>query len=320
VTASRRLLSDGNFVHYEDWGTRSVRWAGIRSEHVDVQGIRVHLLRADAGQRDAPVQLLIHPMAAGATLWLDTIAPLTALGPVVAPDLPGAVLGETEAPRRAAVEAGRAAEFLSQLIATLGLRDIVVHGWSFGGLVTVLCAARHPERIARVVLVAPTLPVPLSWGQRLAWRTLGAGLVATVPGAVRLLMTLAGPALIGSKQRRLAQLPPELRQILAEQLEELQSHPERLHGGVTAFASAVRSMYVSSAPVLTAVDRLAMPAMLAWAEDDPFIDKAVIDAAMARRPDWQLRTFTSGGHLLPMECPAAYATTVSRWLSSAPGQ
>ena len=242
-------------------------------------------------------------MAAGATLWLDTIAPLTALGPVVAPDLPGAVLGETEAPRRAAVEAGRAAEFLSQLIGTLGLRDIVVHGWSFGGLVTVLLrspasradSASRPRRAdsARSPVVGPAA--------RLA--DAGADLVATAPGAVRLLTTLAGPALIRTKQRRLARMPPELRQLLAEQLEELRSHPERLHGGVTAFASAVRSIYVSSAPVLTAVDRLAMPAMLAWAEDDPFIDKAVIDAAMARRPDWHLRTFASGGHLLPMSLP-----------------
>ena len=56
-------------VHYEDWGTRSVRWAGIRSERADVHGTDVHLLRADAGRQapdDAPVHLLIHPMAAGA--------------------------------------------------------------------------------------------------------------------------------------------------------------------------------------------------------------------------------------------------------------
>jgi hypothetical protein len=45
-------------VHFEDWGTRSVRWAGIRSERVDVNGTDVRLPRADAGRQaadDAPV-------------------------------------------------------------------------------------------------------------------------------------------------------------------------------------------------------------------------------------------------------------------------
>ncbi|WP_125811127.1 alpha/beta fold hydrolase [Actinoplanes sp. ATCC 53533] len=323
-------------MHYEDWGARSVRWAGIRSERVYVHGTDVHLLRADAGRQaadDAPVHLLIHPMAAGATLWLDTIEPLTALGPVIAPDLPGAVLGETRSPHRAAVEAAAAAEFLHDLTTTLDLRDIVLHGWSFGGLITVLFAARHPERIARVILVAPALPAPLSPGQRLAWRTLGAGIIATAPVVTRALVKLAAPRLIGMKQRLLAsradatggpthagidltRVSPELRQLLAEQLGQLRAHPDRLNDGVTAFASAVRSMYVNRAPVLAAVDRLAIPTMLAWAEGDQFIERPMIDALMARRPDWHSHIFPSGGHLPPMESPAAYVDTLSRWLSS----
>lgn len=323
-------------VYYEDWGTRSVRWAGIRSECLDVHGTNVHLLRADAGRQvpdDAPVHLLIHPMAAGATFWLDTIKPLTALGPVIAPDLPGAVLGQTRSPHRVAVKAAPAAEFLNELSSTLDLRDIVVHGWSFGGLVTVLLAAGHPERIARVVLVAPTLPAPMSWGQQLGWRTLGAGIIAIAPVVTRVLVTIAGPTLIGRKQRRLAsradavggstgvgvdltRVSPELRQLLTEQIGQLRSHPDRLSDGVTAFASAVRSMYISRAPVLAAVDHLAIPTMLTWAEGDQFIEKSVIDALVARRPDWHLHIFLSGGHLPPMESPVAYVDTLSRWLSS----
>lgn len=319
-------------MRYAEWGTRSVRWAGIRSECLDVRGTRVHLLRADArpqASADAPVQLLIHPMAAGATCWLDTIEPLTALGPVIAPDLPGAVLGLTRSPHRAAVKAGPAAEFLNELIVALDLRDIVVHGWSFGGLVAVLLAARHPGRIARVVLVAPTLPAPMSRGQRLGWRTWGAGLVVAAPVVARTLLPLAGPALIGMKLRLLAsradstglgRVSPELRRLLAEQLGELRAQPGRLGDGVTAFAAAVRAMYISRAPVQAAVDQVAMPTMLAWAEDDQFIEQAVIDATAARRPDWHRHVFPSGGHLLPMESPATYVAAVSRWLSSSAGK
>lgn len=165
----------------------------------------------------------------------------------------------------------------------------------------------------------------MSRGQQLGWRTLGAGIVATAPVVVRVLMALAGPTLIGMKLRLLesthsgidlTRMSPEFRQLLAEQLGQLRSHPDRLGDGVTAFASAVRSMYISRAPALAAVDQLAVPTMLAWAEGDQSIEKAVIDALLARRPDWYLHVFPSGGHLLPMASPATYVDALSRWLSS----
>ena len=113
----------------------------------------------------------------------------------------------------------------------------------------------------------------------------------------------------------LTRVSPELRQLLAEQFGQLRAHPERLGDGVTAFASAVRSLCVNRAPAPAAVDRLAMPTMLAWAEGDQFIERPMIDALIARRPDWHLHIFRSGGHLPPMESPAAYVDALSRWLS-----
>jgi hypothetical protein len=68
-------------VRYDDWGVRSPRWTGIRSETVAVSGARVHVLRSDAAAdapRDAPTQVLLHGMAAGGVLMLDLIRPLSA--------------------------------------------------------------------------------------------------------------------------------------------------------------------------------------------------------------------------------------------------
>jgi pimeloyl-ACP methyl ester carboxylesterase len=72
-----------------DWGERSPRWAGIRSQTAEVCGSSVHFLTADAARPEAPAHLLVHGMAGSATNWLDTIRPLTAHGRVIAPDLPG---------------------------------------------------------------------------------------------------------------------------------------------------------------------------------------------------------------------------------------
>ena len=50
---------------------------------------------------------------------------------------------------------------------------MVVHGWSMGGLVSVLFAAGAPGRVQRLVLVSPTLPGPMSPLGRLGWQTIG---------------------------------------------------------------------------------------------------------------------------------------------------
>lgn len=150
-------------MYYDDWGERSPCWAGIRSEVVAVQGMDVHLLRADAAPEappEAPTQLFVHPMGATGALWLDVLGPLRAHGPVVAPDLPGA--GQTRPSRRSAARAERQASFLGAFTSALGLDRVVVHGWSMGGLVSVVFAAGEPSRVQRLVLVSPALPGPMS--------------------------------------------------------------------------------------------------------------------------------------------------------------
>ncbi|MBN6033785.1 alpha/beta fold hydrolase [Amycolatopsis sp. 195334CR] len=281
-------------------------WPGVRGETVDVGGTSAHLLRAD-GPASAPTQFLVHPMASGGVFWLDVLPSLTAHGPVVAVDLPGAVLGRTESPHRFAVRAEPSARFLRALTTALGLDRVVVHGWSFGGLVALLFADLVPARVERLVLTAPTLPGPLSRAERLGWQTLGRLALLVGPG----LLTVTGSALMGVKQRNPRQLPcsPELAALIGEQLAEI--GPRQLRNGVTAFASAVSAMFVDRHPAEDAIDRLAVPTLVLWGDQDPLIERATIDHLLARRPDWALHVFEGVGHLPPWEVPDAYASAVS---------
>src|SRR5262249_9188590 len=130
-----------------DWGERSPRWAGIRSETAEVCGSSVHFLTADAARPEAPTHLPIHGMTGRAPNGLDTIEPLTTSGRVIAPDMPGTLTGHTSSPHRSAARAEINARFLRAFTATLGLRDVVAHGWSMGGLVALLFADLAPERV-----------------------------------------------------------------------------------------------------------------------------------------------------------------------------
>ncbi|GLW06949.1 hypothetical protein Misp01_20790 [Microtetraspora sp. NBRC 13810] len=108
-------------MRYADWGERSPRWAGIRSQEIDVSGTKVHYLSAGKGQGGL-THLLIHPMAGSASMWTDTIAELSAHGPVIAPDLPGSVFGHTDSPHPRASKAELGARFLRAFTGRMGLK------------------------------------------------------------------------------------------------------------------------------------------------------------------------------------------------------
>jgi len=317
-----------------DWGELSPRWVGIRSEVVDVRGTSVHLLRAEAcpdAPPDAPTHLLIHTLGASGTNWLDVMPGLAAYGPVIAPDLPGSLAGRTVSPNRKAESADENVRFLSGLTSTLGLDHVAVHGWSTGGLVALLFADREPDRVERLVLANPTLPGPMSTAQRIGWQTLGRLALLVGRPAARVLLWLFGDKVLDLKQRYsspdvlsasrfdvvggdLSRLSPELAALFAEDREGARLQPQRWSGAVAAFVSAVSAMYIDRRPAEDAVDRLSAPTLLLWGDQDPLIERAVIDDLLARRPDWSLHVLKTVGHLVPLEAPDAYVDVVGQWL------
>src|SRR5262249_41559686 len=147
---------------------------------------------------------------------------------------------------------------------------------------------------------------------------------------LRGLLRLAGRRLLEVKKRRYAtpealsaylatlggdpsRLSHDITALWAEELDEIRAQPDRLPDAVTAFVSAVSAMYVKRRPVQEAIDRVSVPTLLLWGDQDALIGRPVIDNLIARRPDWDLRTFESAGHLLPLEVANAYADVVGEW-------
>lgn len=200
-------------MRYDDWGARSPRWMGIRSEFVDVSAARVHVLRADAlpgVPDDAPTQVLLHGIAGSAWHWLDVIGALRAHGPVVAVDLLGC--GGTVPLDGQPVDAASNARLLRDVSDALGLARVVVHGMSMGGLVSVLYADLDPGRIERLVLVAPALLRPMARLEAKVWQSLGRLGLITVPRLARALVRTAvrqPGAPVARRAMRLTDTAPE---------------------------------------------------------------------------------------------------------------
>jgi len=135
--------------------------AAGKGKFVPAGDIQMHL--RTAGPADGPVVVLIHGTAAWSETWFEVSALLATQGyRAVAVDLPP--FGLSEKPTSRAYGPERQAQRLAAALDSLGIREAVLVGHSFGGSATVELAFRHPEHTAALVLVDAALgltePVP----------------------------------------------------------------------------------------------------------------------------------------------------------------
>ncbi|HSK25207.1 MAG TPA: alpha/beta fold hydrolase [Egicoccus sp.] len=303
-----------------DWSERSERWAGVRSDVVELAGTRVHMLRAD-GPADGggTPQLLVHGLGGSATNWIEVMAGLAAHGPVVAPDLPG--FGRTEPPHPRASRITANVAFLVAFLRKLGWERAVVHGNSMGGMLATLLADKAPERVERLVLASPALPAPRNRMHEIHPMTVARFLPFLVPGlgtlAVRGLHARFSPEeeweqtakfLHGDAER----LSPELQAVGLENLAAGREQPWRLSGLVGA-AESLLSALLRARGLVRAIDTISVPTLVVWGDADRLIGRAVIDHLAQRRPDWHLAALPAIGHVPMAEAPDDYLAAVARF-------
>ena len=327
----------GITVRYEDWGVRSQHWAGLRSVSTSVCGVQVHYVRADpvsAAPPGAPVHLLVPPMTGSASMWIDLVPHLRQLGAVVSVDLPGTLAGHTGAPYRHGPRPDLDARFVSAFVRQLRLENqVVLHGWSMGGLVAALAAGLMPNKIRGVVLVAPALPWRLtSRVEALGWQTLGRLVVASAPPTTRIVLRLAGRRILDAKRTAIKDVgsvssgrthliggdPSRVSRaqvdLWLDGLDAAREHPERLAGTATAFASITKAMFITQRSTNEALDAVPVPVLVLWGTDDHLIDPTSL-MQHAQRPGWTPRPIDDVGHLLPVEAPQIYAKAACQWLA-----
>lgn len=119
-----------------------------RSRWLAVPGGRYHYV--DEGPREAAPLLCVHGNPTWAFYWRGLVQAFRGDARVVVPDHIGC--GGSDKPERFAYTLHEHALNLERLVLALDLRDItlVVHDW--GGAIGMGLAARHPDRIARLVI------------------------------------------------------------------------------------------------------------------------------------------------------------------------
>src|SRR3984885_7438394 len=124
----------------------------IQEKFVLVNGAKIHYQRGGVGQ---PL-LLLHGLVGSAKNWRQNISFLSRHCTVYAVDLFN--MGESD--RVPGLDAGleATADRLAAYMDAVGLDEADISGHSHGGAVAMMLAARHPDRVRRLILFAPANP------------------------------------------------------------------------------------------------------------------------------------------------------------------
>lgn len=101
-----------------------------------------------------PTYVLIHGIGMGRSVFADLVAHLHGSGEVVSVDLPG--YGEAPEPERV-LTMERTADLVAAYLRSAVREPAVLVGHSMGAQVALEVAVRHPESVAKLVLVGPTV-------------------------------------------------------------------------------------------------------------------------------------------------------------------
>ncbi|MDP9372244.1 MAG: alpha/beta fold hydrolase, partial [Chloroflexota bacterium] len=162
---------------------------------VRVGNLRHHFrVAGPAGGVGAPL-VLVHGVGVSGAYWARVQPLLAARRPVYAPDLPG--FGHSAKPAAVLDSAGLAGAIRDWLDA-LSLARVHLLGHSLAAQVVAEFARAHPERVARLVLAAPTIG---KRGPKLLRRTLD--LLRDIPREDPTLLPVVCPAYLRAGPRRI---------------------------------------------------------------------------------------------------------------------
>lgn len=311
-----------------DLGSVAPRWAGLHLTHRTVDGTRLRVLSAGGTGAGTP-HVLLHGLGASSLSWVEVAGDLARRGPVLAPDLTGFGLSEPPRGHRVTIENALegAVALLDDLAEDWGRSRVVLHGNSLGGYLAALLAARHPDRVAGLVLAAPAMPmrphralplppaVIMGIGS-MAVPVLGEGLLAwaarrdqdpMMANEQMLEATFADP-------ERLA--TDEFAELYAEEVEQFGARWRR-----RALLSMTRSVLAATVKpwAWRELRRVQCPTVVLWGAQDRLLPPGMLDEVRHHRPDWDVRVLDGVAHVPQFDRPDAYLEAVDDVLVAALG-
>ena len=284
---------------------------------VDYGGPEPDDTRPDGDAEGVPV-VMLHGLGGSHLNWVGLAPELAQRHHAYAVDLAGFGLTPGTA-RTASVRSN--ADMVARFIREVVGSPVVLVGNSMGGMVSLLLTAAHPELVAGLVLIDPSLPVPrqrpdlvVSAGFLLyATPFLGERLVA-----VRMRRTTDRQRVQGLVSLCFAD-PRRAHPDVVEAGVALAGHLRSTPGQEAAFLGAARSlMRVLANPrryhaLMRSIER---PVLLVHGERDRLVSVAAARAVSAQNPGWETHYLPGVGHTPQLEVPDQVKARLIPWLES----
>ncbi len=272
----------------------------IEDHWITLDGARMRFLRSG----DGPPLLLLHGLLGYSFSWRYAIPVLAQQATVHAVDMLG--VGFSDRPPGIDCSLRASAERLLLFLDSVGVESCDLLGTSHGGAVSMMAASLAPERIRRLILVAPVNP----WSDKGAWM---AAFLSSRPVAPIFL-----------------RVAPHLSFTHDLLLRRLYGDPRRIRPGTLAGYSApfaIPGLFEHGLKILrpwredlrlleSALPRIAhIPTLLLWGSADVAVDPASAVPLSKQFTHCQTRILDGVGHLPYEEVPEEFNTAVAEFLA-----
>jgi pimeloyl-ACP methyl ester carboxylesterase len=251
----------------------------------------------ERGVGDPPL-VLVHGVGTSREIWRRVLAELAAGRRVLAVDLPGFGASPPAGP---AFDLEQVGDRLAAAVGERAGRPFDLLGHSLGGAVAVVLAARHPELIRSLVLLAPAGFEPRGRGLAAAVGLASAGVLAA--------RRAIGEALADSPTARRALLWGAVADGGA-----LRADDARMMIAASARATRVREAIetVLSRDLLPTFRRLPGPVGLLWGAEDRVVRAGTATTLRAARPHAPLELIAGAAHVPQLERPREFVAALGR--------
>jgi pimeloyl-ACP methyl ester carboxylesterase len=279
--------------------TVAQQWVPFEDGFVDVAGTRTHFVHAGSGR---PL-LLIHGLAGSTRNWRKSIGALAQVASVYAIDQIN--MGKSQ--RVGGLDAGleATADRVVAMMDALGLTVADVAGHSHGGAVALMLAARQPERVRSLILVAPANPYSHvgDWLVRAYNTPLGRAVALVGPYLPRRLQLVALRRMYGDPKRA------------TDDVLENYTEGLRIPGTMQHLLEIVHGWFANMERLAAVLPGVAdTPILLLWGDRDRAVDPASAVDLQRVLPQAELHVVRGAGHVVFEEMPEEANRIMLEWL------
>lgn len=267
---------------------------------IEVAGVRLHA--RDRGPADAPALVLLHGFGSSAHTFEAWQTALADRYRTIAIDLPGSGLSGPDPTGR--YDDARVIEVIAALLDQKGIARATLVGNSIGGRIAWTMAARVPERVAALILIAP---------DGFASGRFGYGQAPEVPWSAKLMRHVLPRAFLKLN------LAPAYGDRSALSEATVDRYWELMRGPGVREAMLARMAQTVLEPPEPLLAQIRCPVLILWGERDRAIPASHAADWQRLLPDSRVVILQGLGHVPQEEAPDVSLQPVREFLASAPG-